>query len=175
MLFYFKGGFNFNEKAKNLKKLVKTWILLNGVLIRSTIIKTSECVSFFGFTYTRLGVYAFLILAIIGLLISFVKITKQKTTAFIFYQIIWYFYGTILLCSFVNWGNIITHYNIKVNKGVEPIIFSGLNFNDEMRRDYFLQNKLAGQYCKILWEKEISHMQSRSFLSKALFYEFIKV
>ena len=137
MLFYFKGGFNFDKKAINLKKLVKTWILLNGVLIRSTIIKTSECVSFFGFTYTRLGVYTFLILTIIGLLISFVKIAKQKLNAFIFNQMIWYFFGTILLCSFVNWGNIITHYNITVNKGVEPIFLSGLNFNDEIRRDYF--------------------------------------
>ena len=115
MLFYFKGGFNFNEKAKNLKKLVKTWILLNGVLILSTIIKNSEYVSFLGLTYKSLGVYAFLILTIIGLLISFVKITKQKTTAFIFYQIIWYFYGPILLCSFENFGNIIAHYNITVN------------------------------------------------------------
>ena len=129
--------------------------------------------SFFGLTYKRLGVYAFLILAIIGLLISFIKITKQKTNAFLFNQMIWYFYGTILLCSFVNWGNIITHYNISVNKGVEPIFLSGLNFNDEMRRDYFLQNKLDGLYLEISKEKEISRMQSNTFLSKALYYEFL--
>lgn len=175
ILFYFKGGFNFDENAKNLKKLAKIWILLNGVLILSTIIKNSEYVSFFGLTYKRLGVYAFLILAIIGLVISFIKITKQKTNAFLFNQMIWYFYGTILLCSFVNWGNIITHYNISVKKGVEPIFLSGLNFNDEVRRDYFLQNKLDGQYVEVSREKEISRMQSRFFLSKALYYEFIKV
>ena len=173
IIFYFKGGFNFDEKAKNLKKLAKFWIFLNGVLILTTIIKNTEYVSFFGLTYKRLGVYAFLILAIIGLLISFIKITKQKTNAFLFNQMIWYFYGTILLCSFVNWGNIITHYNISVNKGVEPIFLSGLNFNDEMRRDYFLQNKLDGLYLEISKEKEISRMQSNTFLSKALYYEFL--
>jgi hypothetical protein len=173
ILFYFKGGFNFDEKAKNLKKLAKIWILLNGILILCTIIKNTEYVSFFGLTYKRLGVYAFLILAIIGLVISFIKITKQKTNAFLFNQMIWYFYGTILLCSFVNWGTIITHYNIAVNKGVEPIFLSGLNFNDEMRRDYFLQNKLDGQYLEISREKEISRMQSKSFLSKALYYEIL--
>ena len=86
---------------------------------------------------------------------------------------IWYFYGTILLCSFVNWGNIITHYNISVEKGVEPIFLSGLNFNDELRRDYFLKNNLDGQYSEISREKEISLMQSRSLLSKALYYEFL--
>jgi hypothetical protein len=173
ILFYFKGGFNFDKKAKNLKKLAKIWILLNGVLILSTIIKNSEYVSFFGLTYKRLGVYAFLILSIIGLVISFVKITKQKTNAFLFNQMIWYFYGTILLCSFVNWGNLITNYNIAVNKGVEPTFLSRLNFNDEARRDYFLQNKLDGQYIEISREKDISRMQSRTFLSKALYYEFL--
>ena len=173
IIFYFKGGFNFDEKAKNLKKLAKIWILLNGVLILSTIIKNSEYVSFFGLTYKRLGVYAFLILSIIGLVISFVKITKQKTNAFLFNQMIWYFYVTILLCSFVNWGNLITNYNIAVNKGVESTFLSGLNFNDEVRRDYFLQNKLDGQYLEISREKEISRMQSKTFLSKALYYEFL--
>ena len=173
LLFYFKGGFNFDEKAKNLKKLAKIWILLNAILILSTFIKNSEYVSFFGLTYKRLGVYAFLILAIIGLVISFIKIIKQKTNAFLFNQMIWYFYGTTLLCSFVNWGNLITNYNISVNRGVEPTFLSGLNFNDEVRRDYFLQNKLEGQYLEISREKEISRMQSRSFLSKALYYEFL--
>ncbi|MNX47545.1 hypothetical protein D3C86_781010 [compost metagenome] len=50
ILFYFKGSFNFDEKAKRLKQLSKIWILLNGVLILSTIVKTSEYVSFFGLT-----------------------------------------------------------------------------------------------------------------------------
>lgn len=175
ILFYFKGGFNFDEKAKNLKKLAKIWILLNGILILSAIIKNSEYVSFFGLTYKRLGVYAFLILAIIGLVISFIKITRQKTNAFLFNQMIWYFYGTILLCSFVNWGNLITNYNISVNKGVEPTFLSGLNFSDEVRRDYFLQNKLDGQNIELSREKEISRYQSEPFLSKAFYYEFIKV
>ncbi|MFV8336215.1 DUF4173 domain-containing protein [Flavobacterium sp. RSP29] len=173
ILFYFKGGFNFDANAKNLRKLAKIWILLNGILILCAIIKNSEYVSFFGLTYKRLGVYAFLILAIIGLVISFIKITKQKTNAFLFNQMIWYFYGTILLCSFVNWGNIITQYNISVNKGVEPMFLSGLNFNDEMRSDYFSQKKLDGQNMELSKEKEIIRMQSQPFLSKVLYYEFM--
>lgn len=173
ILFYFKGGFNFDEKANNLKRLAKIWILLNGVLIISTVIKNSEYVSYFGLTYKRLGVYAFLILAIIGLVFAFLKIINQKTNAYLFNQMVWYFYGTILLCSFVNWGNIITQYNMSVNKGVEPIFLSGLNFNDESRRDYFLLKELDGQYNELSREKEISRMQSEPFLSKALYYEFI--
>jgi hypothetical protein len=174
ILFYFKGGFNFDTKAKNLKRLAKIWILLNGILIISTIIKNSEYISFFGLTYKRLGVYAFLILAIIGLLFSFFKITKQKTNAFLLNQMVWYFYSIVLLCSYVNWGNLITNYNISVNKGVEPKFLSGLNFNDETRREYFLLHKLDGQYNEIDREEEIDRYQNLNFLSKPLYYEFLK-
>ncbi|MFV5695023.1 DUF4153 domain-containing protein [Flavobacterium sp. LB3P122] len=173
MLFFFKSGFNFDKKASNLKLLSKIWITLNGVLIICTTIKNIEYVTAFGLTYKRLGVFAFLLLAIIGLLITFWKIYKQKTNAYLFNQMIWYFYGTILLCSFVNWGNIVTNYNISVNKGVEPMFLSGLNFNDESRRDYFLLKQLDGQEIELTREKEISNRQSENFLSEALYYEFI--
>jgi hypothetical protein len=101
------------------------------------------------------------------------KIYNKKTNAYLFNQMCWCFYGTILLCSFVNWGGIITDYNISVNRGVEPVFLSKLNFNDDARRDFFLKNKLEGQYNEISREEEIKVMQSESFLSKALYYEFI--
>ncbi|KRD07405.1 hypothetical protein ASE21_18100 [Flavobacterium sp. Root901] len=173
ILFYFKGGFNFDEKASTLKKLAKVWLVLNIILILSTIIKNSEYVSFYGLTYKRLGVYAFLILAIIGLIYSFLKITKQKTNAYLFNQMVWYFYGTILMCSFINWGSLITNYNISVNKGVEPKFLSSLNFNDDTRRDYFLKNNLNGGNNEAMREELISDYQNNSFLSKALYYEFL--
>jgi len=173
ILFYFKGGFNFDAKAKNLKRLSKIWILLNGILILSTIVKNTEYISFFGLTYKRLGVYAFLILAIIGLFFTFLKIAKQKTNGYLVNQMVWYFYGTILLCSYVNWGNLITNYNISVNKGVEPLFLSDLNFNDEARRDYFLLKNLDGQYPEVSREEIISERQNDSFLSKALYYELL--
>lgn len=172
ILFYFKGSFNFDEKAKNLKRLSKIWILLNAILIVSTIIKNLEYVSFFGLTYKRLGVYAFLGLSLIGLFFTFFKITKQKTNAYLINQMVWYFYGTILLCSFVNWGNLITNYNISVNKGVEPKFLSRLEYNDVARRSYFLKNKLNGDDFEDNRELEI--YQEKSFLSKALYYEFLK-
>ena len=149
------------------------WLGLNVVLILSAIIKNSEYVSFYGLTYKRLGVYAFLILAIIGLVVSFQKISKQKTNAFLFNQMLWYFYGTILLCSYVNWGSLITNYNISVNKGVEPVFLSGLNFNDDARREYLRKNNLDGKYTEAVREELISNYQNANFLSKALYYEFL--
>ncbi|MFL9830834.1 DUF4153 domain-containing protein [Flavobacterium sp. ST-87] len=174
ILFYFKGGFNFDEKAHNLKKMAKIWIVLNGILILSTIIKNSEYVLYFGLTYKRLGVYAFLILAIIGLLISFIKINRQKTNAFLFNRMLWYFYGTILLCSFVNWGNLITRYNIVVNKGVEPDFLKSLNYNEEYRQQYFPDSSIDSiQFFDK--NRDINYEKNKSFLSKALYYEFVNI
>jgi hypothetical protein len=174
ILFYFKGGFNFDDKATTLKKLAKIWTFLNGVLIVSAIIKNSEYVSFFGLTYKRLGVYAFLILVTIGLIYAFLKINRQKTNAYLFNQMVWYCYGLLLVCSFVNWGNIITNYNISVNKGVEPVFLSDLNFNDESRREYFLKNNLDGKLKETAREYKIHSYQEKSFLSKPLYYAFLK-
>ncbi|AWK02904.1 DUF4173 domain-containing protein [Flavobacterium crocinum] len=175
ILFYFKGGFNFDEKAKTLKNLAKIWLTLNVILIISAMIKNTEYVSFYGLTYKRLGVYAFLILSIIGLVISFQKIRKQKTNAYLFNQMVWYFYGTVLLCSYVNWGNLVTTYNISVNKGVEPVFLSGLNFNDEARREYLQKNNLNGKYAEAVREELITNYQNAGFLSKALYYDFLQV
>ena len=174
ILFYFKGGFNFDEKAHNLKKMAKMWIVLNAVLIVSTIIKNSEYVLYFGLTYKRLGVYAFLILAIIGLLISFIKISRQKTNAFLFNRMLWYFYGTILLCSFVNWGNLITRYNIAVDKGVEPDFLKSLNYNEEYRQQYFPDSSIDSIrfFDK---NRDINYEKNKSFLSKTLYYEFVNI
>lgn len=173
ILFYFKGGFNFDKKAVHLKNLAKIWIVLNGILIVSTIIKNSEYVSFFGLTYKRLGVYAFLILAIIGLVFTFLKIIKQKTNAYLFNQMVWCFYGTILLCSFINWGDLVTQYNISVNKGVEPRFLRSLHFNDERRDAYFSTINYISHENDFYSHNNIGSYQSKSFLSKALYYEFV--
>ncbi len=171
---YFKGEFNFEPKAKSIKMLAKVWILLNSILILSTLVINSEYISFYGLTYKRLGVFVFLILATLSLFFTFIKIARQKSNAYLFNQMIGYCYGMILLCSFINWGNLITIYNISVKKGIDPIFLSELNFNDEVRRNYFLENKLDGAYSEVLKEEEIKYKLTNSFLSKALYYESLK-
>jgi len=170
ILFYFKGGFNFDEKAKKLKQLAQIWIFLNAVLIVSAVIKNTEYISCFGLTYKRLGVYAFLGLAILGLCYSFFKITKKKTNAFLFNQMLWYFYGLILLCSYVNWGNLITNYNVSVNKGIDKEFLENLNYNDEIYYGLFPEElkNIDKKNSKI---ENLLEYQNASSVSKVLYYE----
>lgn len=173
ILFYFKGGFNFDTKATLLKLLAKIWIGLNGILIISSAIKNSEYIMQYGLTYKRLGVYAFLGITLSGLIFTYFKIKKQKTNAYLFNQMVLCLYGLVLLCAFFNWGNLITTYNISVNKGVDAYFLSRLNFNDEARRAYFIDQNLKGGFSEEFRESDISRNQNDNFLSKTLYYESI--
>ncbi len=165
IMFYFKGNFNFDEKAKSLKILARIWVALNIILVFSAAAKNSEYIYTLGLTYKRLGVYAFLILAGIGLVLTFFKIQKQKTNAYLFNHMIWYFYGTVLACSFVNWGGLATFYNIKNDKGNFEFL-STFNFNDKYMREKFpLQIQTNASPAKI---------ECGTFLSRTLYEETLK-
>ena len=167
ILFYFKGSFNFDQKAKTMKILAKIWMILNAVLVIAALIKISEYVLNFGLTYKRMGVYAFLILSLIGLFFTFIKIQKPRTNAFIFNHMIWYFYGTILVASFINWGNIATIYNIKNGKG-DFNFYKTLNYNDEI-----LLQKFPEKMKSSTKEFDINREQKKPFLSQFIYYQTI--
>ncbi|KMQ66025.1 beta-carotene 15,15'-monooxygenase [Chryseobacterium angstadtii] len=172
IMFYFKSGFNFDPKAKLMKILARIWIILNAVLILSAALKNYEYIISYGFTYKRLGVWAFLLLSLIGLSLAFIKIQKKKRNAFLFNTMTWYFYGTILACSYVSWGGIITSQNMKrkdfvVNYHLEQINFSErglLKYADE-KKDPLLKKKVL---------EKVKGETSKPFLSKILYYETLK-
>ena len=87
---------------------------------------------------------------------------------------LWYCYGTILICSFVNWGNLITRYNIYVDKGLDPNFLRSLNYNEEYRQQYFPDTSIDSvKYFDK--NRDIENEKYKSFLSKALYYEFVEV
>lgn len=165
IMFYFKGNFNFDKKSNSLKILAKIWIFLNAVLVISAMAKNTEYIVNFGLTYKRLGVFAFLILSIIGLVMTFIKIQKQKTNAFLFNNMVWYFYGTILATSFINWGNLATFYNIKNAKGDFEFLRT-FNFNDDLLKENFPDKKMDNYKKK--------ENDDKDFLSKIIYYETIR-
>ncbi len=169
ILFYFKSSFNFDEKAGLLKILAKIWLFMNGVLMISAIFKNTEYILELGLTYKRFGVFAFLILCIVGLIYAFIKIKKQKTNAYLINQMFWYVYGTILAASFINWGNLATVYNINNGKG-DFTFLNSLNYNDEI-----LIEKFPNEVDKTSKEKSIETEQNKSFLSQFLYWQTINL
>lgn len=131
IMFYFKSHFNFDEKAKPLRVLALIWVVLNAILVLSSMVVNAEYVINFGITYKRLGVFAFLILCLLGLYFTLIKLHHKRTNAFLFNRMIWFFYGLVLICSFINWGGIATRYNLKHQKG-DANFLKTFSFNEHL-------------------------------------------
>jgi len=169
LMLYFRSYFN--DKSLLLKKLAKMWIILNSLLVLSALIKNTEYIYHWGLTYKRLGVYAFLILSVIGLIFTYLKIEHRKTNYYLFNQMIWYFYGTLLLCSFVNWGYLGTFYNIKVQKVSDFDAVYEFDFNDSLLLEYYPDEI----YSTYRFDYVKSQKKDERFLSKVLYYQFINL
>ncbi|WP_435526037.1 DUF4153 domain-containing protein [Chryseobacterium indoltheticum] len=142
MMFFFKSAFNFDPKAGLLRLLAKVWLFLNAVLIFSAMVTNTEYITSYGFTYKRLGVYAFLLLSLIGLILTFYKIQFKKKNAFLFNSMSWCFYGMVLVCSFINWGGIITSQNMKRPDFVVDYHINSINFNEKYLLKYAEEKKM---------------------------------
>ncbi len=172
IMFYFKSSFNFDPKAGFMKNLAKIWIFLNAVLVISAMLKNSEYITSYGFTYKRLGVYAFLILALVGLFMTFIKIRRQKRNVFLFNSMVWCIYGIILICSYINWGGIITSQNMKRKDFVLNYYEITINFNDRQLLEYASKAHDENLRKSIL-SKARMH-RNEKILSRVLYYQAIK-
>ncbi|WP_294287638.1 DUF4153 domain-containing protein [uncultured Chryseobacterium sp.] len=170
MMFYFKSGFNFDPKARFMKILAKIWILLNAVLILSAMIKNSEYIINHGFTYKRLGVYDFLILSLIGLVLTFIKIQFRKRNAFLFNTMALFVYGTVLICSYINWGGIITAENMKRKDFALDYHRTQINFSEKQLLKYAGEKNDRRLKSEILNSEQVKFQQNETFLSSILFY-----
>ncbi|KQR93739.1 beta-carotene 15,15'-monooxygenase [Chryseobacterium sp. Leaf180] len=170
IMFYFKGGFNFDKKASGLRIVAKIWIFLNGILIISAFLKNAEYIENMGLTYKKLGVYAFLFLSFIGLIFTFIKIQKKYANAFLVNKMTGYFYGTLLVCSFVNWGSLITSENARRKDFAFEYHLRAVSFNEAVLLN--LAKKKNNMKWKKNVEEKITSQKSDKFLSKILFYEF---
>lgn len=172
IMFYFKSSFNFDPKAGLMKILAKIWILLNVVLVISALVKNSEYIENYGFTYKRLGVYAFLILSFIGLVMTFIKIQLRKRNAFLFNTMTWYIYGTVLVCSYINWGGIITSQNMKRKDFAVNYYETTINFNEKQLLEY--AEKRHDEKLKQDILNKVKPQQEEKMLSKVLYYQTVK-
>ena len=112
LLYLFRGNLNFYSKSKPVKYLAYLWLALNLLLVCLTLTKNSIYITGTGLTYKRIGVYTYLLLTGIGLVISYVKISQVKTNWYLFRKNGWAVYLVLVLLSTLNWDRLITTYNL---------------------------------------------------------------
>jgi hypothetical protein len=103
---------------------------------------------------------------------TFIKIQMRKRNAFLFNTMAWYFYGTILICSYINWGGIITSQNMKRKDFALEFHKGSINFSEKALLQYADETHDSQLRTEVLNKVKIH--QDESFLSKILYYQTIK-
>jgi len=131
IMFFFRGLLNFSEKGKWIKILGYIWIIQNGIMIISAMLRNKMYIAEYSMTHKRIGVYVFLTLAVIGLIVTFSKIALKKNTWYLIRKNTWAFYFVLIVSTAFDWDMIITNYNID-NANVNFIVDLDKNYLDRL-------------------------------------------
>ncbi len=134
ILFYFRGRLNYYSKNKFIKALAYFWILQNIFMIFSNAYRNDMYIEEAGISYKKIGVYVYLGLTLIGLITTFIKVSKLKSNMFLFRVNPWCYYLILVIGALFNWDVIITDFNInkalKENKKLEKYYLVDLSFKN---------------------------------------------
>lgn len=83
IIWFFRKDMNFTKTGHRIKQLVYAWMIQNLVVVLHTIYRNSVYIGQYQLSYLRIGVFVFLLLCVIGLVISAIKIRNQKSTWFL--------------------------------------------------------------------------------------------
>ena len=129
ILFYFRAELNFSKGRKILAGLTFLWILQNLFMLYTGALKNGMYIHEYTLTYKRIGVYAWLLLALFGLATTAFKIYGIRTNYFLFRINAWLCYGTLVLAALFNWDRSIAEYNIRYSKKVDYAYLISLSYN----------------------------------------------
>ena len=116
IMFLFRKEFVNIKNNKALSAMIYLWILQNVLMLSSTAFRNQIYIHGYNFTYKRIGVYVWIILACIGLTIMFWKIYKQRSNWYLIRTNVAVWFSVLTLSSCVNWDKLITNYNINNKK-----------------------------------------------------------
>lgn len=122
MMFLYRKEFATVKNNKVLSAFVYLWIFQNVVMLSSTAFRNQIYIHDYNFTYKRIGVYVWLVLAVFGLLIMFWKIYKKQSNWYLIRTNVAVWFTVLVLSGLVNWDKLITNYNIQ-NKPLAQVDF----------------------------------------------------
>ncbi|RFS15229.1 DUF4173 domain-containing protein [Emticicia sp. C21] len=112
LLFYFRKDLNFLSDNKWLITASYIWIIQNGILVISVLLRNYEYIINYGLTHKRIGVFFFLLLTSAGLVLMWLKIKKLYSFLHLFKQAGWVFYIAFISLAIFDWDSMIARYNL---------------------------------------------------------------
>lgn len=113
LLYFFRGKLNFEKNSKLAKALALIWVAQNVFMVISTTLRNNIYVCDALLSYKRLGVYFWLAFAFIGLIITAIKLIKNKTTWFLIQKNSIAVFSIFILSTLVNWDSLISNFNLR--------------------------------------------------------------
>ncbi len=110
-IFYFRGRLNFLNNNKPLRILAYVWLFQNAILAISVGVRNYWYINYFSLAYLRIGVIFFLILTIYSIYTVYKKISKKKSTYYLFSVNSVAAYVVLVVMALFNWDVIIARYN----------------------------------------------------------------
>lgn len=112
LLYFFRGYLNFSKHQSILKILAFLWVAQNVFMVFSTSIRNTMYIDAALLTYKRIGVYFWLLFALLGLITLFIKLHKNKSVWYLARHNFTILYIVMLLSSVFDWDMILSNYNV---------------------------------------------------------------
>lgn len=125
IMFLFRKDFNGVRYSRLFKVLAIIWIIQNLIMLSSTSVRNQMYIHSYDLTYKRIGVFVWLCLASIGLVIMFFKLNNNRSIWYLVKTNVTVWFTCLVFGACFNWDKIITHYNLQ-NKPYSQVDFSYL-------------------------------------------------
>ncbi len=112
VLYFFRGNLNFIAENRSLKSLAIVWLMLNVILLMTCFHKNFGYIDAYGLTPKRIGVYAYLLVTFIGLMLTWYKIAKRKSNMFLVRSNFWSLFLLLAVSTSVHWNQLIFDHNV---------------------------------------------------------------
>jgi len=110
-VYYLNTNIVFMKKNKLFNALVIAWLVQNGVMIISVVLRNTYYINYFALAYKRIFVYFFLAACLFGLISIVILILKRKSVGFLLSVNSIAVYFILLSSACFNWDSIIARYN----------------------------------------------------------------
>lgn len=174
ILFYFRSKSAMVNAGSLLRTLAFIWIVLNAFLVVSAFGKNGEYIGSFGLTFRRISVVIFLILCLIGLYLTWCKLARHKTNAFLINKMAWVFYFTLVILAPVNFSWVVTRFNIANGKNSDAAYLQSLSYNKKILYRYY-KNDPGWKTFFDDEKRTLSKKQNEPLLSADLYGRFLKL
>lgn len=179
VLYYFRANLNFYPQRKLLLNLALLWLAQNALLAVSVGIRNMWYIHHFNLAYKRIGVYAFLLLTLFGIVTVIIKIRQRKTHQYLFHYNSLAAYAILICLSFFNWDKIIASFNadrsekaffhpefmVTLNSSALPELMMTTKKIDRIEAAQTRKFDYYHQYMSLYYYKERVEQRQRDFIS----------